>query len=69
MALPAIRTALTRIGFTQQAADFITDAQDMNSLDEFKLMTNKEVESLCKVVQRPGGTIPNPQAGDPGQPK
>ena len=51
MALPAIRTALTCIGFAQQAADFITDAQDMNSLDEFKLMTDKEVESLCKVVQ------------------
>jgi len=50
MVLPAIQTALTCIGFSQQASVFITDAQDMNSLDEFKLMTKKEVESLCKVV-------------------
>jgi len=49
MALPAIQTALICIGFSQQASDFITDAQGMNSLDEFKLMTDKEVESLCKV--------------------
>ncbi len=32
-------------------------------------MTDKEVESLCKVVWQPGGTILNPQAGDPGQPQ
>jgi len=48
---------------------FITDDQDMNSFDEFKLTTNKEVESLCKVVRRPGGMIANPMAGDPNQPQ
>ena len=68
MALPAIQTSLTCMGFTQEAADFITDDQDMNDLSEFKLMTDKEVESLCKVVRRPGGTIPNPSAAVAGQP-
>ena len=37
-------------------------------MDELKVLTNDEIESLCKVVWRPGGTVPNPNAGDPGQP-
>ena len=32
------------------------------------MLTNDEIESLCKVVRCPGGTVPNPNAGDPGQP-
>jgi len=58
-----------RMGFSQQAAVFITDDQDMSSFDKFKLMTDKDVKSLCKVVTRPGGTIANPMAGDANQPQ
>jgi hypothetical protein len=53
----AIRTALTWLGFSNQAATFITDAQELNDLDEYALLTDDEVENLCKVIRKPGGTI------------
>lgn len=72
--MAAIRTALQRLGFTQEAAVHITNVQNLTDLDEFKILTDSEVESLCRVVRKPGGTIPNPNpAGgppipDPGTP-
>ena len=64
----ALRSALTRLGFLVEAAGFITDEQGLEKLDELKVLTNDDIESLCKVVRRPGGTVPNPNARDPGQP-
>lgn len=64
-AVAAIRAALGRLGFTANAAQFITDQQGLDDLDEFAILTDAEVESLCKVVRHPGGTVPNPQAGQP----
>ena len=64
----ALCATLTRLGFSAKAAEFITDDQGLGTLDELKLLTNDEIESLCKVVWRPGGPAPNPNAGDPGQP-
>ena len=64
----ALRAALTRLGFSAKGAGFITNDQGLDTLDELKVLTNDEIKSLCKVVRRPGGTIPNPDAGDPGQP-
>ena len=64
----ALHAALTRLGFSSKAARFITDDQGLYTLDELKAVTNDEIESLFKVVRRPGGTAPNPNAGDPGQP-
>ena len=64
----ALCTALTRLGFSAKGAGFITDDQGLDTLDELKVLTNDEIESLSKVVRRPGGTIPNPNDGDPGQP-
>ena len=48
------------LGFSDKADGFITDNQGLD--------TNDEIESLCKVDRSPGGTVPNPNAGDPGQP-
>ena len=64
----ALRAALTRLGFSAKASGFITDNQGLDTLDELKVITNDEIESLCKVIWRPGGTVPNPNSGDPGQP-
>ena len=64
----ALRADLTCFGFSAKAAGFITDDQEMDTLDELKVLTNDEIESLCKVVRSPGGTIPNPNTGDTGQP-
>jgi hypothetical protein len=66
--LAAIQSALTRLGFSNQAATFITDAQELNDLDEYALLTDDEVENLCKVIRKPGGTIVNPNAAVEGQP-
>ena len=63
----ALCAALARLGFSSKAAGFITDDQGLDTLDELQVLTNDEIESLCKVVRRPGGTVPNPNTGDPGQ--
>ena len=64
----ALRAALARLGFSAASCTFITDSQGLDSLDELKLLTDSEIESLCKVVRRPGGTMANPAAGAAGQP-
>ena len=51
-----LRAALMRLGFSAKAAGFISDGQGIQKLDEMKVLTNDEIESLCKVVMRPGGT-------------
>ena len=64
--LAALRTALGRLGFTNAAATAITaaDQQDIGDLEELRFLTDTEVENLCKVIRRPGGTI-NDAAGNP----
>ena len=62
-AVIAIRTALGCLGYTGAAQIFITDAQALNTLEEFCILTDSEVESLVKVIRRPGGTIADPAPG------
>ena len=64
----AIRAALQRMGLTAAAALLVTDDQEMNSLEEFAILKEDEVENLCKVIRHPGGTMANPNAGAAGQP-
>ena len=71
MALNALHTALSHLGFTNAAAVFITDQQGLDSLDKFCPLTDDKVENLIKVTHHPGGTIPNPgpvAAGAPALP-
>jgi len=63
-ALNAMRTMLQRIGLSAAASQVIVDEQGLDSLNEIRLLTDDEIESLCKVVRRPGGTIPGPNVGD-----
>ena len=67
-AAAAMRAAYRRLGFTNQAAAAITDDQDIDSVDELEMLTEEEIESLCKALRRPGGTIANPDAGNAGAP-
>ena len=53
-----MRAALIRIGFSEAAARAIVEDQGIDSLEEIRLMTDDKIESLCKIVRRPGGTIP-----------
>jgi hypothetical protein len=65
MAENALCTALAKIGFSANAARQITDVQDLNSLEEIKLLQDVEVTDLCKALRRPGGMIPDPHPADP----
>jgi hypothetical protein len=53
-----MRATMTRIGFTQAAAQAIVDEQDISSLGEVQLLTDDEIESLCKVICCPGEMVP-----------
>ena len=64
----AIHMALGQIGFSNEAANYITsdqNGQGMSSLAEFAVLTDDEVKNLCKVVCRPGGMMQNPNAAAP----
>ena len=61
----ALRQAYVRLGFTNAAAHAITDDQQIDTVTELGLLTDDDVETLCKVIRRPGGTIPNPVADEP----
>jgi hypothetical protein len=58
--LPALRTAFVRLGFSVDAARQITDGQNIDTLEEVKLLQDTDVSDLCKALKRPGGTIPDP---------
>ena len=64
----AVCAAFTRLGLSAKADGFITDDQGLETFYELKVLTNDEIESICKVVRHPGGTVPNPNTEDPGQP-
>lgn len=53
-----MRAAMTRIGFTEAAAQALVEEQGIDSLEEVKLLTDDEIESLCRVIRRPGGNLP-----------
>ena len=57
MATVAIRAALVRLGFSASASTSITDQQDIDSIEELRILTDMDTESLCKVLRRPGGLI------------
>ena len=61
MAGVALRSAYVRIGFSPEAALVITDAQDIDCMEEFKILTDGDINNMCKVIRRPGGinTITN----------
>jgi hypothetical protein len=67
MDIPALRSALVRIGFSAKAATQITTVQMVNSLTEVKLLRDDDVQALCKVIRRQAGLVPNPNANVAGQ--
>ena len=68
MALNALHTALSYLGFTNAAPMCITDQQGLDSINEFHPLMDDEVENLVKVTDHPGGTIPNPAPVPAGAP-
>ena len=54
----AMRQVYVRCGFTVAAAAAFDD-QGIDSLPELRILTDLEVENLCKVIRRPGGSVQN----------
>jgi hypothetical protein len=57
MAAAQVRAALQLIGFAAPAAQAITD-QGHDDFEELSLLTDDEVDGLCKSLRSPGGTVP-----------
>ena len=58
-AVIAVRALFGRMGFTNEVSNYLVTDQSLDSLDEIALLTNKDIDNLCSVVRRPGGTIGN----------
>ena len=64
----AMRTMFGRLGFTGQGPAMLTVDQGIDHIDDLKSLDADEIETLLKLLRRPGGTITNPNAANPGQP-
>ena len=58
-----MQAAFERLGFSADAAEAMVDQQGIDGVEELALLDDKGCEALCKAVKRPGGMIPNPNAG------
>ena len=65
----AMNSMYLRLGFSISAALMMRVDQGMENLDELELLSDIEVEALCKLVRRPGGHIMNLNAAGAGQPE
>eukprot|EP00978_Attheya_sp_CCMP212_P018523 scaffold50786_cov35-Attheya_sp.AAC.1 len=66
--LASCRALMVHLRFSLNAAATIVDEEGIDSLDEIKILTDDDIESLCKVVHHAGGSIPNPDVNVAGQP-
>lgn len=58
-----MNAALLGLGFSTAAANAIVVDQSIDSVAKLATLLDSGVESLCKIVRRPGGFIPNPVSG------
>ena len=58
--MAAMRQVFKRCGFTTEASNAMEGVQAIDSIEELRLLKDSEIESLCKVIRRPGGTIADP---------
>jgi hypothetical protein len=59
----AIRQVYVCCEFTVAAAAAIFDDQGIDSLPKLRILTDLEVNNLCKVIRCPGGSVQNPIEG------
>ena len=51
----AMVTLFERLGFSANASTILVDVQSIDDLSEIYLLINERVESLYKLIRRPGG--------------
>jgi hypothetical protein len=67
--LAALNNYLDNVLFIQdQAVRDGLNQQGLTSFDDFVTLTESDISQICSNVRKPGGVIPNPNAGLPGQP-
>ena len=64
--LVALRAALVHMGTTAEVANEITATQGIDTIEELRILTDDEVETLCYTIRRPGGLMPNPACNAAG---
>ena len=55
------------LGFSANTSGMLVDVQNIEDLSEISLLADEGVESLCKLIRRPGESILNPNANATGQ--
>ena len=58
MAGVALPIAYVRIVFSAESALVITDVQGIDSIEELDIITDGDIDNMCKVIRRPGGINP-----------
>jgi hypothetical protein len=55
------------LGIAQDDVREALRAQGLGTIADFSSLSESDIEDVCKIVRRPGGTIPNPNAGRGGR--
>ena len=63
-----MRALFSRLGFIGQGPVMLTIDQGIDDINELSALEDEEIETLLKLLRRPGGTVANPNAADTGQP-
>ena len=58
MAGVALQSSYGRIGFSAEAVLVIIDTQGIDFMEELDILTDGEIENLCKFIRMPGGINP-----------
>ena len=58
MARVALRSAYLRIVFSAEAALLVTGEQGIDCMEGLDILTDGDIENMCKFVRRPGGINP-----------
>ncbi len=69
MAIPVFHISLHNLGLSVvEAAGTITDNQQIELIEELKILHDEGIVDLCKALHCPGGMITNPHTNQAGQP-
>ena len=58
MARVSLHSAYVQISFSTEANLLITDTQGIDCIEELKIITDREIENMCKFISRSGGINP-----------
>ena len=65
--LAALCTVLVCMGMTADIMNEITVMQGIDTIEGLCILTNDEVEMLCRAIHCPGGLMPNPAINATGR--